>query len=150
MSTFKKFDSWLDSLRAPIWMDVIRIFLGVFLIYKGTVFALNFETFTDNISSIGWTYIAGHLAQYILFVQLLGGLMLILGAYTRSMCLLNIPILVGAIVFNYKRILTPENYMELPMAIVVLVLLIVLFFFGSGRLSLEQIRRDRRRQKHMA
>lgn len=135
------FNRWLDSRHPPIWVDVLRIVVGLFIVYKGAIFTLNYESFTAHIASVGWIFIAAHLGQVIIFIHLVCGTILTLGAYTRVMSMLNIPIVAGAVVFNYKRLLTAENYMELPVAILVLALLILVFLYGSGRLSLDQRRR---------
>jgi uncharacterized membrane protein YphA (DoxX/SURF4 family) len=90
---------------------------------------------------VGWVLIAAHLAHAILFIHLVSGIVLLLGAATRLMSLVNIPILAGAVVFNYKNLLNVENYMELDLAIVALLLLILVFFMGSGQYSLDEMRR---------
>ena len=69
------------------------------------------------------------------------------GALTRWMCLLNIPILAGAVIFNYKQMLTAENYMEFPMALVILGLLILVAITGSGKFSLDHIMEQRIKMK---
>lgn len=143
MSMIKNMVTWLDSIKTPAWVDFIRIGLGLFIVYKGLVFTFNFEVFTQNMVSIGWIFIAAHVAQYILFIHLVGGALLAMGAHTRSMSFLNIPILAGAVVFNYKQFLTAENHMELPAALVVLSLLLLTFFYGSGKYSVDAIRKRR-------
>lgn len=135
---------WLDSIKTPPWVDFLRIVVGMFIIYKGLLFTFNFDVFTQNMISIGWIYIAAHVAQYILFIHLVGGALLALGAHTRSMCLLNIPILIGAVVFNYERFLTAENHMELPTALVVLFVLGIVFIYGSGKYSIDAVRKERK------
>ncbi|MBL6447315.1 DoxX family protein [Fulvivirga sp. 29W222] len=133
-----KFNHWLDSIHPPIWVDFLRIAVGLFIVYKGAIFTINFESFTENIASVGWIFIAAHLGQVIVFVHLVCGIILILGAYTRLMSFLNIPILAGAVIFNYKMMLTSDNYMELPMAVIILALLILVFITGSGKFSLDE------------
>lgn len=142
-----KFNNWLDSIHPPAWIDFLRIAVGLFIVYKGAIFAINFESFTENIASVGWIFIAAHLGQVIIFVHLVCGIVLVLGAYTRLMSMLNIPILAGAVIFNYKMMLTSQNYMELPMAIIVLGLLILIFITGSGKFSLDQRQKTRLEHK---
>ena len=137
----EKFTNWLTSIHAPVWVDPIRMAVGAFIFYKGMVFTSNFESFTTNIESVGWIFVAAHLAQAIIFIHLVGGIILFLGAATRIMSLVNIPILVGALIFNYKQMLMSHNYMEFEMAIVILVLLTLVFFMGGGWLSLDGYKR---------
>lgn len=136
-----KFISWLTSIHAPVWVDPIRMLVGAFIFYKGVVFATHFESFTGEIASVGWVLIASHLAHAILFVHLVSGIVLFLGAATRLMAFVNIPILIGAVIFNIKNLLNVGNYMELDLAIIALVMLILVFFMGAGRFSLDEMRR---------
>lgn len=140
----KKFMTWLESLNAPLWVDVLRIIVGILIVYKGVEFMSNMESFASDISSVGWIYIAAHLAHVIIFVHLVCGAILLFGGYTRLMSLLNIPILAGAVVFNFKKMLLSADYMELPLAIVTLILLIIVFFMGGGEWSLDYKRRARK------
>lgn len=133
----------IESIRPPILVDILRIALGGFITYKGIVFASNFDSFTANIQSVGWVFVAAHLAHAIIFIHMAGGIILMCGALTRWMCLLNIPILAGAVMFNYLKMLTADNYMELPMAAVVLGLLILIAITGSGKFSLDFVRSQR-------
>ncbi len=136
-----KFITWLTSINAPVWVDPIRIIVGAFIFYKGIIFANNFESFTENIASVGWVLVAAHLAHAILFIHLVSGIVLMLGAATRIMSMVNIPILAGAVVFNYKNLLNVGNYMELDLAIIALLMLILVFFMGGGRFSLDYRRK---------
>ncbi len=138
-----KFINWLTSINAPVWVDPIRIIVGSFIFYKGIIFANNFESFTENIASVGWVLVAAHLAHAILFIHLVSGIILALGAATRIMSMVNIPILAGAVVFNYQNLLNVGNYMELDLAIIALLMLILTFFMGGGRFSLDYMRKKR-------
>ena len=124
----------IESIHLPILVDFLRIALGGFITCKGIVFVGNFDSFTANIQSVGWVFVAAHLAHAIIFVYMAGGIILICGALTRWMCLLNIPILAGAVIFNYKQMLTADNYMEFPMAVVLVAIT------GSGKFPLDYIR----------
>ena len=134
---FKK----LKSYDPPILIDLLRIATGGFIVYKGIVFATNFQSFTGDIETVGWILIAAHMGQGIIFVHIVGGSLLLLGGATRLMSLLNIPILAGAVLFNYKKMLTVDNYMELSTTIILLVILLVILMAGSGRLSIEKMRK---------
>ena len=133
----EKFINWLNSIQAPVWIDPIRIAVGAFIVYKGIDFVNHYESFTRNIESVGWIFIAAHFAQAIIFIHLVCGVVLVLGAATRIMSLANIPILVGAVVFNYLKISTSDSYIELETTIGVLAFLILIFFYGAGKFSLD-------------
>ena len=72
------------------------------------------------------------LANYIAFAHLLGGFLLVLGLLTRFACLLQIPILLGAIIFvnSSGGILKP--FSELSLSILVLLLLVYFLIVGNG------------------
>ena len=85
--------------------------------------------------------LVGH---YIVFVHILGGFLLALGMLTRFACLIQIPILLGAIIFiNTSRdIFRP--FSELLLSIVVLLLLIYFLIAGSGPLSFDRYNVERK------
>ena len=82
------------------------------------------------------------MSNYIAFAHILGGVLLILGVLTRFACLLQIPILLGAIFFiNLNR----EMYRplsELAMSILVLLLLILFLVVGNGKWQLLKFREE--------
>ncbi len=69
--------------------------------------------------------------------NLLGGFMLIVGLMTRLVALLEIPILVGAIIFINAQKQGFAVGSELGLAILVLLLLIFFLIEGGGPLSLD-------------
>lgn len=151
MSTFDKINQWMDRRTAPVWLDAIRVALGIFLFIKGLIFTANFQVLADNVQSMGMVYMAVIAAHYIYLMHAAGGLMIALGAYTRVICLLNLPILIGAVIFNATHFLTMDNLMELEMSALVLIGLIVFFAFGGGRFSVDELRRrDAQRKADMA
>jgi uncharacterized membrane protein YphA (DoxX/SURF4 family) len=80
------------------------------------------------------------MSNYIAFAHILGGVLLILGVLTRFACLIQIPIVLGAIFFIN---LSPEMYKplsELALSIVVLLLLILFLVVGNGKWRLLQFR----------
>jgi len=84
----------------------------------------------------------------ITWANLLGGFLILIGMWTRLMCLLQVPILVGAIIFITQRgVIAPER--EMPLAILSLVLAIFFLVEGSGPLSLDgYFERNRGRGSH--
>ena len=90
------------------------------------------------------TYFAGAtLAHYIVFAHILGGPLIAFGLFTRIICFIQLPILIGAVfLVNYPRgFLSLGQYMELGLCITVLVGLIVFMVFGAGRFSIDAKRR---------
>lgn len=73
------------------------------------------------------------MSNYIAFAHMLGGVLLILGVLTRFACLIQIPILLGAIFFVNTDLYRPFSAVLLPIG--VLLLLICFLVLGNGKLS---------------
>jgi uncharacterized membrane protein YphA (DoxX/SURF4 family) len=140
MNLVEKFESWGDK-HHPKWLDIIRIALGLFLFYKGIDFLRhsgNLVSLMKNTSPFSEFAIIllGHI---VTFIHLLGGLFLTIGMFTRAACLIQIPVLIGAIVFvniNATRdAFSP--YSELFLSIIVLLLLVYFLIIGNGPISVK-------------
>jgi putative oxidoreductase len=134
MNLVQRVEHWGDT-HHPQWLDIVRILLGVFLCYKGVDFLMNMGSMLSLITnkmSFG-SFSSMLMSNYIAFAHILGGILLILGALTRFACLINIPILLGAIFFVNTEMYRPFSAMLLPIA--VLLLLILFLVVGNGRLS---------------
>lgn len=142
MSVFTNIEGWGNSHR-PGWLDFFRIVLGVFITFKGFEFMMNFDTLESTAESVNMVFTGASLAHYIVFAHVLGGPLIIVGMFTRIVCAIQIPILIGAIIFvNYPRgFLSLGNHMELEVSIAVLVATIVFMVFGAGKFSIDEKRR---------
>jgi uncharacterized membrane protein YphA (DoxX/SURF4 family) len=142
MSVITNMEGWGNSHR-PGWLDFFRIVLGVFITYKGLEFMMNIESLETTTAGLNMMYGGAVLAHYIVFAHALGGPLIVAGLFTRIVCAIQIPILVGAVIFvNYpKGFMSIGNHMELEISIVVLVSLVVFVLFGAGKYSLDEKRR---------
>jgi uncharacterized membrane protein YphA (DoxX/SURF4 family) len=142
MSVITNIEGWGNSHR-PGWLDFFRIVLGVFITFKGFEFMMNFETLESAAESVNLMFTGASLAHYIIFAHVLGGPMIIVGLFTRIVCAIQIPILIGAIIFvNYpKGFLSLGNHMELEVSIAVLAAAVVFMVFGAGKFSIDERRR---------
>ena len=132
MNLVQRVEHWGDA-HHPQWLDLIRIALGAFLCYKGVDFLMNMGTMLDLITnrmSFG-SFTSMLMSNYIAFAQILGGILLILGALTRFACLIQIPILLGAIFFVNSDLYRPFSALALP--IIVLLLLLMFLVIGNGK-----------------
>jgi putative oxidoreductase len=133
MNIIQRLELWGDN-HHPKWVDIIRIGLGVFLCYKGIEFLGNMSVMLNllkNNMSFG-SFTITMLGNYIAFAHLLGGFLLILGLLTRFACLLQIPILIGAIIFINSSGDVLKPFSELALSILVLLLLIYFLIVGNG------------------
>lgn len=140
MNLLQKFEYWGDR-HHPKWLDIIRIVLGIFLCYKGVDFLRN----TSGLISIMSTnikfssFVLVLLGHYVTFAHILGGFFLAIGLFTRAACIIQIPILIGAIILvninTTKGAFSP--YSELFLSIIVLLLLIYFLIIGNGPLAVK-------------
>jgi uncharacterized membrane protein YphA (DoxX/SURF4 family) len=137
MNLVQRVEHWGDT-HHPQWLDILRIVLGVFLCYKGVEFLTNMSDMlalmTTKMSFGSFTSVM--MSNYISFAHILGGILLILGVLTRFACILQIPVMIGAIFFIS---VSPDMYRpfsQLLLAIVVLLLLVLFLIVGNGRIQL--------------
>ena len=142
MSVITNVESWGNSHR-PGFLDFFRIALGIFITYKGLHFITHMDALENTTAGITSWFAGAALAHYVIFAHILGGPLIIAGLFTRFVCLLQLPVLLGAVFFvNYpKGFLSIGSYLELWVSLLVLVALIVFMIFGAGRYSLDAKRR---------
>lgn len=138
MNYLQRIEYWGEA-HHPKWVDVLRIALGVFLFVKGIEFANNMSSVTElmagEIPFSGFMLIL--IVHYILGAHILGGFLLTLGLLTRFACILQIPVLLGAIIFVNSSMVRP--FSELILAIIILLLLIYFLVVGSGPWSIDRV-----------
>lgn len=131
MGIIKKLNKWANShTYYPI--DLLRIALGGFLLYKGLYFFKNSSylseilTGFDEFSSIMWT------VHVIALFHFVGGIMIVFGLLTRLAIIIQLPILLGAVVINFVGTMDTQNLIQST-----IVLLVSIFFliYGSGKHS---------------
>ncbi len=115
--------------------SLIRIFLGIVLLVRGIILLADPSAITSLAGSqqVYWWY------SYIIGAHLVGGLLLTFGFLSRIASLLQLPILIGAIVFIHleEGLMTVGQSLEL--AVLVLFLLVVYLIFGSGMLAADNL-----------
>lgn len=138
MNYLQRLEYWGEH-HHPRWMDLVRIALGLFLMYKGMEFLQNTSEMmglmTHEVPFGGLALIL--LGHYIVFAHVAGGFLLALGVLTRFACLIQIPILVGAIIFINSSSEMMAPFSELLLSIAVLLLLLYFLVAGNGPWSLD-------------
>ena len=145
MGAVHQIETW-SARHHPKWLVVFRVALGLCLFIKGIQFIYN-SILLDRIfagsaflSNFSW------LSAIIPYVHLLGGALLVPGLFTRFICLIHIPILLGAVFFvNIKQGFFSGGS-DLLFSIVILLLLCLFAIEGGGRFSLDH----RYFNKHLA
>lgn len=141
MNLLQRIDRWGET-HHPIWIDGLRIVLGLILMWKGLQFVANIDLLKARINEQPFlTALSFWLAHIIVFAHIAGGLLITLGLLTRVGILANIPILFGAVFF----VNTPVNlfavHSEMILSIIVLCALIFFLVEGSGRFSVDEYMR---------
>ena len=142
MSVITNVERWGNSHR-PGFLDLFRMALGIFITYKGLQFITHMNQLENTTAGINVRFAGAFLSHYVIFAHVLAGPLIAAGLFTRIACLLQIPILIGAVfLVNYpKGLFSVGNHMELEISLIVLAGLIVFMVFGAGRFSIDAIRR---------
>lgn len=126
------------------WVTLLRIVLGLILLFKGISFFHDSTTLESLMRRKGWDMFdnnAETVAFIITYANLLGGLFIATGLFTRWSAVVQFPILIGAVIFNVQEGLSSSNS-ELFLSIVTLVLAIIFVFKGSGAISADEFFRN--------
>ena len=113
MNTVQKVEHWGDA-HHPVWLDIVRIVLGLIILSKGISFIADTEAQKDWMLQGSAFHFSGLMAMAIIhvvaFAHLVGGLLIAMGLVTRFAVVVQIPILVGAVFFvNIWRGFSPLN-----------------------------------------
>ena len=99
-TSVKGLNKWANA-HTNYGLDILRVALGVFLIYKGASFITNSRSFEDLISPLS-NFMGGMLTfHYIAAAHIMGGVMIIFGLLTRWAIIAQLPILFGAVIVNF-------------------------------------------------
>lgn len=147
MTILDKIEIWGNSHRIAAF-DYIRIVVGIFITYKGFSFLMNMDALYGLTSNMNLMFASAAIAHYVLFFHAFGGPLIILGIYTRLICVLQVPILLGAIflVNSPKGFLSMGDHMELETSIITLLAILLFIVFGAGKLSIDEIRRNQEKE----
>lgn len=125
----------LNNSRSAYGLLVLRIILGLALFLKGIQFMRNDALLSgvllasEGIRKYTW------LEVFIPWAHLFGGLLILIGLFTRWASLIQIPIVLGAIFFVQHGSAASFDGLELPLAILILLLLFVFLLLDDGALS---------------
>jgi len=141
MNIITKIEGWGNAHR-PNFLDFFRVLLGVFITYKGFTFLGNIGSLETSIDEMTTAYTSASIAHYVVFAHVLCGPLIALGLLTRIMCFVQLPILIGAVLWvNAPKSMT-GNHIELWLSLTVLFGLVVFIVFGAGKFSIDEKRRQ--------
>ena len=135
IQTMKTTLSWCDKNKV-VGLDIIRIYLGLALLFRGLIFLIKPEIVQGYLQGIDSIYLFMIAAHYVALAHLAGGLLLVVGLLTRISAIIQVPALIGAVFYvNVSKGLLTTDSLEL--SALVLIMLLVVSFFGSGPLSVD-------------
>ena len=129
------------SVSQPRWLTIVRIALGLILFWKG----INFMRDSSDLHlmlqrmSIGVVDKNSVWIEFLItYINLLGGLFIIVGLFTKTSSIILIPILISVVFFVNTRHGLYQSTFELVLSAIVLILLILFSIKGSGVLSADE------------
>ena len=137
MNTLAHIQNGLDAHKERAF-DLLRIYLGLGLFVRGVLFIADSSAYAELISGTATpTFESAALMHYVALAHLGGGLLMALGLLTRLAALIQIPILAGAVFFVHLPEGLTSADQSLEFAALVLVLLVLVFIYGSGKWSVD-------------
>jgi|ERR1017187_927825 uncharacterized membrane protein YphA (DoxX/SURF4 family) len=129
------------SVSQPRWLTIVRIALGLILFWKG----INFIRDSSDLHLMLQRMFIGVVDKnsvwiefLITYINLLGGLCIIVGLFTKTSSIILIPILISAVFFVNTRHGLNQSTFELVLSAIILILLILFSIKGSGVLFADE------------
>ena len=143
MFSITSYSKWVEQQKG-IFVDLVRIYLGIGLVVRGFLFMGQPELLSDSLSRAG-DFLASesYLMHLVAFVHVAGGALLALGLLTRIAALIQLPILTVAVFGVHLQEGLADTGQSLEFSALVLFLLVVIFVRGSGPLSLDRFLLER-------
>jgi len=116
--------------------DLLRMYLGLGLLIRGMLFIADANSFMDLVGANSSAMLRSTvLLHYVAMSHLLGGFMLLTGLLSRVGALIQIPVLVGAVFVEEMAGGLTAGTQGFEIAMLTLFLLILIFLYGSGKIS---------------
>jgi putative oxidoreductase len=136
MNAVARIEDWADN-HHPVWLDYLRIILGLLIIVRCFSFAANQAVVTNFLLSHRLEYLTFMGAQYLILIGIGGGILIAFGVLTRFAALINLPIVIGTLFFVHVRGGLTFLNSDVFISLAVLILLLMYLVFGSGIISLD-------------
>ena len=131
MNDIKKWNKWAN-VHSYFIIDLLRVMTGVFMLYKGFSFMSNpnyYDYFANELSFFGGGILLIHI---VVSLNVIGGIMIIVGFLTRWVIFIQLPIVIGAATLNITGKMQFQNF---AISIFILSVFVFFAFFGSGKHS---------------
>jgi uncharacterized membrane protein YphA (DoxX/SURF4 family) len=135
-------DSWAQN-HFDYFLDAVRIYLGVGLLFKG----IQFLTHSELLAPLNGTSLAA-LAPIVPYIHIIGGALLAIGLLPRIAAIVNIPILFAAVfMVHTPEIHTLRGREGFEFSALVLFLLCLIAVRGAGPLAISAMWRRPRAER---
>lgn len=137
MTIIQRIEHW-GGAHHTTWLPALRVVLGIFLFGKGISFISDTTKVSQLINGLNfdlWSVMGVH---YVAFSHIFGGFLIAMGTFTRTACVFQIPILLGAVFFVNLRNGFSYLNSELWLSVIALILVVLFGIIGSGRFSMDE------------
>jgi len=124
----------------PKWLTLLRVALGIIILLKGISFFMDNTLLMALLQKSNLAFVGNNAevwASVITYFNLLGGVFITAGLFTRLMCVLLIPMLLAAVYLNFSLGIG-GGAANLLLSVVTLALLILFAKIGSGSISADE------------
>jgi putative oxidoreductase len=135
MKYFDRIDEYTHK-SPSVWMNILRVSLGLFLIWKGIQFGENQRDLQIIIAGSPFDFLSLLIVQYTLIVHFAAGTMILFGIQTRVAVFFQLPLVVGALLFSHYGSLIA--YSDIVLTAITGLALITFLFYGSGGFSADR------------
>lgn len=137
MGVTEELDMWYDHNR-HIFIDILRIIVGIILIMKGYFFLSHSEEMHKYLAAYHLGAMVDAVALLIAWINLAGGFFIMIGLITRIAALFQIPILFGGVL---SINLSTNSAASSDLLLTVLLFFLCIFFAieGHGRFSIHNV-----------
>jgi uncharacterized membrane protein YphA (DoxX/SURF4 family) len=133
MLTSERSDILKESkLHNKIIILLFRVILGGALFIKGVDFIRNKVVLRQVIAENDLLESFSVLESAIPWIHILGGLLIIIGMYTRLAIFIQIPLVISAIILLYNTKNSSFYSIEMIFAVIILIMLLLYLKFGDG------------------
>jgi uncharacterized membrane protein YphA (DoxX/SURF4 family) len=127
---------WISANRDLVW-ELVRIYLGFALVIKGFAYMFHHRELALSMEASSVPFATPGLAEVVALAHIAGGLMMTFGILTRVGAIIQIPNVVGAVLFVHMKEGLFTQGGSLEFAMLVLFLLSVIAVVGAGRMSID-------------
>lgn len=128
---------YLDRLQ-PLALFVARLALGLIMVVHG--YQNSFRHLHDHVHLVASLGMPAWLGYVSAFAELLGGILVLVGFFTRAAAFaLCIDMIVAIWKVHWHNGLTGDHGMEFPLALAAIAFFLI--FFGGGAISLDHVLR---------